>query len=1002
MALAHLHHIPAGRPFAEDLARGILAMVDDPKDMSDSIILLPNRRLSKSLKTAFLRLAEGKAQLLPRMMPIGDIDEDAAELIAAGWDASDKPPIIDSLDRQLLLSRLVKQFLHGTDLASLSEAEVIALARALGSFLDQMQTAGCDPEDLADLTNGDHAGHWQRILSFLNIVVMRWPDVLNEQALSDPVVWRNAAIEARAKAWQEQPPKGLVIIAGSTGSQPSTQVLMRSVLKLSRGHVVLPALDTEMPEQDWQDLQEESSQEGFDPSLVSHPQFPLANLLKILEIDRQDIALWHGVPKGRDDYDAEKTGRLALLREAMRPAKQAGQWRLIPERQQIKHQALDGLKRVDCYDRKEEAFVIALAMREALETPGKTAMLISGDQRLSQMVSGALKQWGISVSSSAGQSLDQTPVAHFLQLIIDAWQSDFATIPLLAMARHRLAAAGMDKTEFRHKIRLLERHVLRGPKIKGGLKALAEKAHEENQDLGQFVHDHLIRPLTPLVALEGRINLTLADFADAHGQAAEMMGATPVDQLEPWRGQDGVRLGKFMHRLGLYGRKIPMKAASYPAVLKTLMSAEVIYPDHVDHPRLSILGTVEARMQSADLTILGGMNEGIAPPEVPVDPWMSNAMRVEFGLPHAHWRNGHAAHDAVMAMARPEVLITLAGRDKGTPTEASRWLRRIDAVLSVAQQTWPRADYYKDYAAGLMPDIGNISPCPRPAPKPPVDLRPTQFSATQIDTLLRDPYAVYAKRILHLAALPALDEVLGAADWGNVNHKALAEYLNNYPQGLSKDEAYQAIIKVGKEAFLPYQDNPQVPIFWWPRFEQIARYIADLDGDKKGQFKQRFGEIKGQITIDIDGKSHRLSAQADRIDLTIDGKINIIDYKTGTPASKTQVENGRALQLLVETLIAAEGAFPDVDKDIEISSLQYWKLSGRRDAPGKVNDVTPKDDDFINNVRDGIEGLLRRFQNPDQAYAAEPVEKEANPYSDYRHLARVAEWRVTATDGGED
>ena len=1018
----HLHHIPAGRPFADDLAQGILAMVTDPQDMSDSIILLPNRRLSTSLRTSFLRIAEGKSQLLPRMMPIGDIDEDAAELIAAGWDADDKPPIIDGLDRQLILSRLVRQFLVGTDLAVLSDAEVIALARALGQFLDQMQTAGCDPAQLDGLTEGDHAGHWQRILNFLKIVTQSWPEVLAEKSLSDPVIWRNAAIEARAEAWRKNPPKGLVIVAGSTGSVASTQSLMKAVLTLPRGHLVLPGLDMDMPEDDWRVLSSdqekalseeqtghpsEASSEGFfDAGLVAHPQYPLAHLLEVLGVARAEIGLWPGVEISSDRYDPRATGRLALLREAMRPAQQSGQWRLIPERQDVKPSSLNGLMRVDCYDRRQEAEVIALAMREVLETPGKTAMLISGDQRLSQMVSGELKRWGVMVSSSAGQKLSETSPAQFMQLIIEAWQSDFAVVPLLAMARHRLASAGLEKSVFRQELRTLERLVLRGPKIEGGLKEIAAKAHDESKSLGQFVERHLIKPMMPLMALDGRINLTLADFADAHGSAAELLAAHPdADTLQPWQGQDGTRLAKFMHKLGLHGQTTPLEAHAYAPVLQVLMAGEVIYPDHIDHPRLSILGTVEARMQAADLTILGGMNEGISPPETPADPWMSNTMRVDFGLPHAHWRIGHAAHDAVMAMARPEVLITQAGRDQGAPTQVSRWLRRIDAVLDVAQLSWPDSNRFIDLADALTPKALAVKPCLRPEPKPKLDLRPTQFSATGLDTLLRDPYAIYARRILNLKALPELEEGLGAADRGTIIHDALADFIDSHPQPLGVDDAFDALIKAGQTAFAPYKDNPSVMAFWWPRFEEIARFIAEQERIRTEFNAKSHAEIDGQITLSAAGVDHIITARADRIDCGANNDAYIIDYKTGTAPAKKAVEGGRALQMLVEALILADGGFAPItaerDDVFQQIRLSYWKLTGKRNAAGQVAQVTPKDDEYIDQTRQGLTDLLAAFQNPDQGYRAEPVANEANPYSDYRHLARVAEWSIM-TDDGDD
>ena len=658
----HIFHIPQGRPFAEDLARGVMAAATSPEDMADSIIMLPNRRLSVEVRNAFLRLANGQAQLLPRMMSIGDVDEDASELVMAGWDVDDLPPIIDGLERQLYLSRLISSFIQQSkDFTASSDfgmAEVMSLARALADFLDQLQTADCDPSQLDDLTNGEHAHHWNLILKFLKVVTEEWPSVLDGQIKkSDPVIWRNAAIAARAEAWQLYPPKGMVIIAGSSGSVPATQTLMRSVLSLDRGYLVLPGLDLGLSDDDWQDLTKDD-----DALMVAHPQYPLSQLIKTLGVNRHDVATWHGTRLSPNSYDAVATGRQALLREAMRPAAQAGQWRNIPERQHIRPSSLEGMLRVDCYDRREEAEVIALAMREVLEVPAKTAVLITADQRLSRMVSGELKRWGVHVNSSAGQRLVDTPPAQFLRLMIDAWVADFAPVPLLAMARHRLAAGGMDKDEFRRQLRVLERQILRGPRVEGGLAGLEQAARKHAASLGDFVRDHLMQPLSPLLELTGRIGLNLADLADAHGRAAEALSATPLDKLAPWQGQDGVRLGKFLHKLGLYGDMIELSPDAYPNVLNVLLAGEVIYPDEAGHPRLAILGSVEARMHTADLTILGGMNEGMAPPQTAADPWMNNAMRRDFGLPHGHWRIGHAAHDAVMAMARPEVLITVPAR----------------------------------------------------------------------------------------------------------------------------------------------------------------------------------------------------------------------------------------------------------------------------------------------------------------------------------------------------
>lgn len=1000
--LGHIHHIPAGRPFAEDLVRGIMDLVANPIDMSDSMILLPNRRLSQDVRRAFLKLNEGKAQLLPRMLSIADVDEDASELIVAGWDADDLPPIIDRLERQLHLSRLIESFLNTrpdlTPSAKPALADVMALSKALADFLDQIQIAECDSEKLDDLTHGEHAQHWDMILGFLKIVTQHWPRVLKDLNKSDPVVWQNAAIAARAKAWQMNPPTGLVVVAGSTGSVPATLKLMKSVLGLERGHIVLGGLDVKMPEQDWQDLAAED-----DVMMVSHPQYPLSQLLERLELKRQDVALWRGTEVSPNNYDAEISGRLDLLREAMRPAIQTAQWRKIPEAQKITAKSLKGMRRVDCYDHRQEAAVIALAMREALEIPNKTAVLITPDRRLSQMVSGELMRWGLDVPIGAGRNLADTATGQFLRLIVDAWIADFAPVPLLAMARHRLAAGGMDKAEFRKKLRLLEEQVLRGPRVANGLKGLLQKAQNESQELAEFVESHIITPLMPLTDLDHHARLTLSELVDAHARTAESLGATPQDHLAPWQGQDGVRLAKFLHRLGLYGDKITLEREAYPAVMNVLLKGEVIYPDTETHTRLAIMGNVEARMHTADLTILGGMNEGIAPPQGVPDPWMSNPMRQDFGLPHSHWRVGHTAHDAVMAMARPEVLITQAGRDQGSPTQPSRWLRRLDAVMEVAKLSWPDEQNLLYLAGRLNSYDGDSVVAEQPNPQPPIEMRPRRFSATELDTLLRDPYAIYAKRILKLKALDDLDEQLGAAERGTIIHEAFRDFIAAYPSGALPDDAYEKLLEFGDRVFAKFKDEQKVEIFWWPRFEHMARWFIDNERSRRLVLQASFAEIEGKMILPSKQGGFTITARADRIDRSIDGRLQVIDYKTGTPPSKAQVEQGRALQLLVEAVLAAEGGFADIGDghQAEVEEIAYWQFSGKQDKPAEIKNVTPADADFVAQAKQGIQTLLEEFDDPNKGYLSEPRPSEANRYSDYKHLARVQEWS-TAHDDDSD
>jgi ATP-dependent helicase/nuclease subunit B len=51
-------------------------------------------------------------------------------------------------------------------------------------------------------------------------------------------------------------------------------------------------------------------------------------------------------------------------------------------------------------------------------------------------------------------------------------------------------------------------------------------------------------------------------------------------------------------------------------------------------------------------------------------------------------------------------------------------------------------------AAAFDTPPGDTPPEKRPSPRPPVAARPRSLSVTEIKTLIRDPYAIYARHVL--------------------------------------------------------------------------------------------------------------------------------------------------------------------------------------------------------------------------------------------------------------
>ncbi|MDD9877057.1 MAG: double-strand break repair protein AddB [Magnetovibrio sp.] len=972
---ARVYSIPAGWSFVDSLAAGVRARAeDDPAGLADVTVLLPTRRACRALQDAFLRTAGGAPLLLPRLLPLGDMDED--ELLVGAWEdpglAGDGglsiPPAVPGLRRLLLLSRLI---LARPD-AETTPDQAVRLARELAGLLDQVHTERRDFADLAGLVPDEFADHWQVTLEFLKVITEVWPELLAAEGSLDPADRRNRLLEARARLWQTLPPPGPVIAAGSTGSIPATAELLSVVARLPDGAVVLPGLDPAAPDEDWTRLE------------PHHPQYGMARLLAEMGIARGDVAEWpHPAPSRTD------AARSRLINSALAPA---GSQRPPGEREADLEAALAGVARLDCPGPREEAAAIALMMRQTLETPGRTAALITPDRGLARRVAAELKRWDTELDDSAGRALPQTPPGAFLRLVAAVAAEDLAPVPLLALLKHPLAAAGQAPAALRRLARRLETAALRGPRPAGGVDGLKAALADGNPDLVQLI-DALARALAPLSDAMAAGTLPLAEIVRAHVRAAEALAAcddtSGADRL--WAGDAGEAAAGFVAELMEFGDIEGIGASRYPALLAELMSGRVVRPRFGLHPRLFIWGLLEARLQRADLTILGGLNEGTWPAEAQANPWMSRPMLTAFGLPTPERRIGLSAHDFVQAFAAPEVVMTRAERVDGTPTVPCRWLRRLDNLIEKlggrsvnAEPTWLQ------WCEALDRPVRHLTATP-PRPTPPAAARPAQLSVTQVETLIRDPYAVYAREILRLRPLEPLDADPGAADRGSIVHEALDLFIRDHGETLP-DDAEQRLLDIGRRVFDSHLTRPGVRAFWWPRFERIARWFIDNERARRDAgYRTIVTEAGGRLELQGPSSRFTLIARADRIDRRADVGLAVIDYKTGQPPSDKQVAAGLAPQLPLEAAMAEAGAFDGVDPE-PVANLTYMQLSGGR-QPGRDRAVKL---DPAEAIADAVAGLLRlthKFEDPATPYLSQPRPMFLGRFGDYDHLARVKEWR---------
>ncbi len=977
-----LFTIGAERRFADELARVVLAEYSgDPLALADVLILLPTRRSVRALREAFLRAADGTPTILPRMAPLGDVDDGEWEIASGDGDALTLPPAIEPAEREALLAQLVAAFTddQGHPIAQ-SAAQALKLARELGRLLDELAIEGVSFDRLEGLVEGNFASHWQRTLKFLAIVGEHWPQMLAARGRIDAIERRTLAIRNQARRWRERPPQTQVIAAGSTGSQPATRDLLAAIAELPQGAVVLPGLDHDMDEASW---------EALDPS---HPQYGLRELLSALGRARSDVAEWPGAAGG--------SARHFLITELMRPAETSDSW-VKPEPASLEH-----VTRADCATPHQEALVVALALRSVLDTPARTAALVTPDRELARRVTAELKRWQIDIDDSAGAALADTPPATLLHALIATVDSSFAPVELLALLKHPLCTLGSERAAVLDATRRLDRKCLRGLKPAPGLDAI--RARIEEAKFGDPADRTAVRTLIDRLgeATSALVALMQGDASPDALLDATVAAAEKIASVEAlWSGDAGGALADVLGRLRTAWTDRPAIASGeWPGLFDAMLEPETIRPAFGRHPRLSIWGPLEARLQRADLLVLGGLNEGTWPPAVETGPWINRPMRNDLGLQQPERRIGLSAHDFVAALGAERVLLTRAEREGGAPTVPSRWLARLDALFGYEPGSAPVPEYIQRGRRSFVAWAEKIDrpddyiPWLRPEPRPPLEARPKRLSVSSVEQWRRDPYGLYARRILGLEALDPLEAELGAADRGNALHDALDEFLKAHPSGVLPPDAVREFEELGEKHLADLLTAPAERAFWWPRFQRLARWFVDAENARRAAGTRLLAsESKAAMTVGPAAHPLRIEARADRVDELERGTWEIIDYKTGRVPTKDELEALFAPQLLLEAAMAERGGFEKIEGKAETVRLSYWQANGLGDG-GKVSEIKGSDE-LVAEMMALVQKMAEHFANPDTPYAALPWPAYGPHFNDYAHLERVAEW---STAGGGD
>lgn len=961
--------VPVGCDFSKTFVKGLRARLDGmaPEALARVEVFVNTQRMARRLKEL---LAANGAVLLPSIRVITDIANHPDVPIVL-------PEPVSKLRRQLTLAQLVGRLLDA-DGSIAPQSAKFDLAKSLAGVLDEMQGEGVAVPKLAKIKVDDQSGHWQRSLNFLNILAQHW----TVDHPTDPQDRQRAAALAFAAKWAAEPPTHPVIVIGSTGSRGETALFMRAVAALPQGAVVLPGLDRALSAENWDAL----TAEGV---AVDNPQSALAMFCASAGVQLDDIADW-----SRDT--PANTARNALISLALRPAPFTDQW-LDHGRRMADDldAAISGVSLIEADTPQEEALALALRLRNAAEQ-GQSAVLITPDRKLTRRVTAKLERWGILPDDSAGRPLHLTPPGVFLRMIAACMGDRLTPLDLIAVLKHPLTDSGAAEGSSRRFAREYEKSKLRGGAPFVDFQAIKDWADKRDDELARRVWaDWVERCFAPLAHVaKGDLNTLL----EAHLTAADALAAGPLvaENHELWEKETGSKARLVFDSLTREAEAAGvLSVPDYQALFRTVIGAETVREARASHPKIAIWGTLEARVESADVVILGGLNDTIWPGVESPDPWLNRAMRAQVGLPPPERLIGLSAHDFQQGCGAAELVLSRSVRDGDAPTVASRWMVRILNLMNglakqgegAVETIKAHGQHWVDLARLMDRPKERVDAAVRPAPVPPVDARIDRLSVTQVERLIRDPYAVYAAKILQLKRLDPLGREPDAMIHGIALHSVVERFVKNWPVILPEN-ARDTLLAVAEEVLAKEVPWPAVQRIWLARLARIAGWFVEDEAARRVRssvFKQ---EVEGQREIAELGFT--LTAKADRIDRDANGGLIIYDYKSGSPPSEPEIKYFKK-QLQLEAAIAAVGGFDEVPAATP-SVLEYIGLSGK--SMGSVGEVRgePTSLQDAQAVWAELTELMTAYTDPTKGFPARPRMQKMGFAYEFDHLARKGEW----------
>ncbi len=973
--MSNIFNIKSNYNFLESLVCWVLQEYGaDLIYLSKVTILLPSRRSCRVIKEIFLKQAGKNAIILPNIMAIGDIDKHEIGLKFLELNQlSDFNKLVvkpsSSLKYRCLLIDEIRKFNDKTHLfgKNIHTNQIDLIASNLEDFLAEVDREELDLDNLENVDEIDLATHKQKILQFLRHFGSNWRQVLAKNDLKYNLSYQREIIDLNSKYLDQNKTEFPIIAAGSTGSMKATSRLLKTISSLENGFIFLFGLDKDIKPEIWDVISD------------SHPQFMLKRLLETLKILPNQVKDIKFEQFQQKDEQINK-----LLSYSFLPASKTDIWTKINDLSEV---SVQDLTQIECKDSFDEAAIISLIMLKAINQKDQSAALVTSDKNLAMMVKEILLKFDVNIDNSKNNKLVDSEIVSYLLSIAVFMTLDFKASNLLTILKNKITRVGFEDVFYLDNLKLFELEILRKNFSLKNIDLVAQKIEEFNDDNLSDWFKKIRTTLNIFSLKEGKSSfyqVLLKNLECAKKLSENNKNEIGLDKLT------GVEeFFEFLEEVRGEASSFKVESEVYYKILRQFLSGYNFDIKQNHHPRLHILSPIEARLMNFDVMIVSNLNENEFSSQIKTQNWLSRKMRLDFGLSDLTRKIGVSAFDFSNYLGNRQVFLTRSLLSNNSPTTKLRFLLKLETVLK-ATNLVDKLDDGK-YWYFLLEEFNNFQEDNRflsekkrhqqlskNLANPPLKDRIKKISVTDVGKWIRDPYYIYAKRILNLKPLNKIDEEASFANFGNFVHETLENFVNDYDKIDKNNRLNILLTTYGQKYFIKYFLNQENHLLWWPRFENIAKWFIKNEIEVRKNLKNCDTELSANIVID----GVNISTKIDRINVDLEGNIEIIDYKTGMIAAALDIRKGLEPQLPLEALIFLNKNGFDLEN---VKKLQYYCAKGR--DKNEIKDL--KDvDKLIKAANNGIEQLIdifNKFKTPFYPCPDPDIYKK----NEYHHLARI-------------